>query len=118
MFYFVLKSERWAIIGAAVCGLSFLGVYGLDLARIFPVSPDAMPPALLAIEILGTIVSFPLMGLTIQALRGEGKQQLVATSSTQARTLTFDLPQRFTVLGITLIGLAIIAFATRSAMGL
>ncbi|WP_299488306.1 hypothetical protein [Acaryochloris sp. IP29b_bin.137] len=118
LVYFVLKLERWAIIGTAVCGLSFLGVYGLDLAHIFPVSPDAMPPALLAIEILGTIVSLPLIVLTIQAFRGEGQEQLAATSSTPSTTLTFDLLQRFTVLGITLIGLAIIAFATRSAMGL
>jgi hypothetical protein len=28
LIYFVLKSERWAMLAAAVCGLSYLGVYG------------------------------------------------------------------------------------------
>jgi len=40
LIYFVLRSERWVMFAAAVCGLSYLGVYGLDLAQVFPVSPS------------------------------------------------------------------------------
>ncbi|MEO0886325.1 MAG: hypothetical protein AAFY54_10350, partial [Cyanobacteria bacterium J06648_10] len=53
LVYFVLRAHRWAMMGAAISGLSFLAVYGLDLVKIFPVSPDAMPPALFAVEVLG-----------------------------------------------------------------
>lgn len=39
----VLKTERWAMLGAAICALSFFGVYAIDLAKIFSASPDVMP---------------------------------------------------------------------------
>ena len=121
LVYFVLKSERWAIWGAAVCGLSFLGVYGVDLAKIFPVSPDAMPPALLAIEVLGTVISFPLMWLSMQALK-ELPQPTLATVSMshegQTNAASSRVQQVVMVVALGAVALGTIAFATRSAMGL
>lgn len=119
LIYFVLKSERWAMIAAAVCGLSFLGVYGLDLAQIFPVSPDAMPPALLAIEIIGTLLSLPLILLAIQALPASGKSQMVSASALHTHANSAAQPSHMTaLLGLSIVALSIIVFATRSAMGL
>ncbi|MEM7796314.1 MAG: hypothetical protein AAF579_17900 [Cyanobacteria bacterium P01_C01_bin.118] len=117
LVYFVLRAKHWAVIAAAVCGLSYLGVYGLDLAQIFPVSPNAMPPALLVIEVVGTLVSFPLMGLSLQAM--QKRQTSAGVPQLQTKNLSsFQLPQVVTAAGLGIMGLGIITFATRSAMGL
>lgn len=120
LVYFILKAERWAIALAAFCGLAYLGVYGLDLAYIFPVSPDAMPSALWAIEVVGMVVAVPLIGLAFRALR-----ELDKTSSTVAQSpilktaiATFSSTQLVITISLMGMGLGIIAFATRSAMGL
>ncbi|MEM7066539.1 MAG: hypothetical protein AAF572_25650 [Cyanobacteria bacterium P01_B01_bin.77] len=119
LIYFVMKSERWAMMAAAICGLSYLGVYGLDLAQIFPVSPDAMPPALFAIEVWGTLISFPLMALSMQALKeSEQRTVAVALSLQDENPRLAQMPQVFTVIGLGITALGIIIFATRSAMGL
>jgi hypothetical protein len=77
-----------------------------------------MPPALLAIEVLGTLMSFPLMALSIQALRGLNPKMSAASSfpSTDTR-LSWKTPQALMVISLGMIALGIIAFATRSAMG-
>ncbi|MEM9770201.1 MAG: hypothetical protein AAF889_01130 [Cyanobacteria bacterium P01_D01_bin.73] len=121
LIYFVWKSERWALWTSAFCGLSFLGVYGLDLAEIFPVSPDAMPPALFAIEVWGTVLAFPLMAISLQALKEISRPAIAATSPGNANTVPLNAPlarrsQVITMAGLGLVGLGIIAFATRSAM--
>ncbi|AFY37826.1 hypothetical protein Lepto7376_1483 [[Leptolyngbya] sp. PCC 7376] len=119
LVYFVLKSERWAMLGAALCGLSFFGVYVADLAVIFPVSPDAMPPALLTIEILGTILSLPLMFFAVQAWRALNQPAFVGAHTPQTHTAQTTQPWQL-VLGfaVSVIGLGIIIFATHAAMGL
>lgn len=92
-------------------------MYVLDLAHLFPVSPDAMPTALLVIEILGTIVSLPLMitsGLGMQ----HSAKQLTQDNNPQSDLGLVGKRQTFIAIGITLIGIGIITFATRSAMGL
>lgn len=117
--YFVLSSKRWAMMVAGVCGFSFLAVYGLDLATVFPVSPDPMPPALLAIEVIGTILSFPLITLPLQAL-----YKLESAGFTTINPLHQEQPPSLLtlqdivivlILGIGAVG--IITFATKSAMG-
>lgn len=116
---FVLRSQRWAMIAAAGFGLSYLGVYGLDLAKIFPVSPDAMPPALLVIEVLGTILSLPLIILSVQALQEMNQPALAATPFPASNPAPIaQTPQSISVIGLVLVALGIITFATRSAMGL
>jgi len=119
LIYFVLRSQRWAMPTAAGVGLSYLGVYGLDLVKIFPVSPDAMPPALLMIEVLGTVLSFPLMLLSIQATQSSG-QRIVAEApfSLSSHSHRFRLLQIVISMSLGLVALVIITFATSSAMGL
>ena len=119
LVYFVLQSKRWATIAAAGCGLSYLGVYGLDLVKIFPVSPDAMPPALLAIEVLGTVLSLPLMVLSVQAWQRLDRQYLAARPFAASNdNPMIQVNQPILISGLALIGLGIVTFATRSAMGL
>lgn len=119
LIYFVLQSRRWAMILAAGFGVSYLGVYGLDLVKIFPVSPDAMPPTLLAIEVLGTMLSLPLIALSVQALQEPNQPILAATpfpASNHAPIVR--APQLISVISLVLVALGIITFATRAAMGL
>ncbi|MEM6612856.1 MAG: hypothetical protein AAF652_11510 [Cyanobacteria bacterium P01_C01_bin.72] len=117
LIYFAWQGYHLAFVASFIAGLSYFLVYVLDLAHLFPVSPDAMPLALLVIEILGTIVSFPLMitsGLGIQ----NSSKQLTQGNNPQ---LDLDLAGKkyiFIAIGITLIGVGIITFATRAAMGL
>jgi len=47
LVYFISKEKKWAFIVSAICGISYFLVYALDLGKIFPVSPDSMPQALL-----------------------------------------------------------------------
>lgn len=116
LIYFVWQRQRWAYAASTIVGLSYFLVYVLDLGRLFPVSPDAIPPALFAIEVLGTIVSLPLMLISVQGLRFSKEQSI---SGTQMGRSPFDQIKKVaTVIAITLLGIGIITFATRSAMGL
>ncbi len=118
LVYFVLKSERWAMLGAALCGLSFFGVYVADLAVIFPVSPDAMSPALFIIEILGTVLSLPLMGLAMRAWQASRQTAFVPATTPQTHvTKTMQAWQMVLSLAVGIVGLGIIMFATNAAMG-
>ena len=119
LIYFVLRSKRWAMITATGFGVSYLGVYGLDLVKLFPVSPDAMPPALLAIEVLGAILSLPLITLSVQAFQELNQPALAATPLPASGPAPMAQTQQFvSVVGLGLVAIGIIAFATRSAMGL
>ena len=119
LVYFILKSKRWTMVIAALLGFSYFGVYILDLIHIFPVSPDAMSPALLWIEICGTIVSLPLMILAIQSLQNYPYQELAFIESSQINQQPLNQMLSVTLMiFIILISLSIIIFATRSAMGL
>ncbi|MEM9214431.1 MAG: hypothetical protein AAGD25_08800 [Cyanobacteria bacterium P01_F01_bin.150] len=119
LVYFVLRSQRWAMLTAASVGLSYLGVYGLDLVKIFPVSPDAMPPALLAIEVLGTVLSLPLMLLSVQAMQSSSQKMVTeAPFSFPDSPYRFQLLQIVMAMGLGLVAFGIITFATSSAMGL
>ncbi|NJN73807.1 MAG: hypothetical protein HC799_13865 [Limnothrix sp. RL_2_0] len=119
LVYFVLKSERWAMVGAALCGLSFFGVYVADLAVIFPVSLDAMPPALLAIEIFGTLLSLPLMWFSAQAWQTATQSTFISANAPQIQTQkTSQIWQIFSGIVVGIVALSIIIFATDAAMGL
>lgn len=119
LVYFVLKQKHWSFIISAVCGLSYFLVYGLDLAGIFPVSPDTMPTALLSIEIWGIVLSLPLMLIA-------GKSSL-QSSELSRESLSYNhesiaIPlvtgRHFAyAVAIVLLAISIITFATRSAMG-
>jgi len=113
LIYFVLKNVKWAYVVSMICGISYFLVYTLDLATIFPVSPDSMPQALFIIEILGSIASIPLVYISIQgALKGinVGNKQ-PTQSSVYSKKVVFSL------LILVVAGIGIIIFATKSAMG-
>lgn len=113
---FTWQRQRWAYVASAFAGLSYFLVYVLDLGRLFPVSPDAMPLALFVIEVLGTLISLPLMLVSLQGLRLSGG---LSTPSPQAGNHSFTRAKQFsTAVAIMLLGVGIIIFATRSAMGL
>ena len=115
--YFVWKRHRWAFVAAALYGFSYFWVYALDGLHWFPVSPDSMPTALWVIELVGAIVSLPLMGL---ALRELALNDGFFFSTTQMPTNSSRLVQPKVwamLLGLLVIGLGIIVFATVSAMG-
>ena len=107
---------------SAVCGLSYFLVYGLDLARIFPVSPDTMPKALLSIEILGIVLSLPLMllsGRSIFQSRQLSRETNTFNYQSDAIALPLVTGRRFAyAVAIVLLAISIITFATKSAMGL
>jgi len=125
LVYFVWKQRHWAFAASAACGLSYFLTYGLDLARLFPVSPDPMPAALLSIEVWGILLSLPLMLLAGQSvLRGVPVSGATLPSKAMAApTSRYALPgiagQQFAyAFALVLLAVSIITFATHSAMGL
>ena len=118
--YYVVKQQRWALVGSVTCGLSYFLVYSLDLGHLFPVSPDAMPTALLTIELLGTLLSLPLVLLSGQTILQGSEDALSAYPAKDAITFHWKTTgQRITLaLVFVLVAFSIITFATRSAMGL
>lgn len=115
LIYFILKDLKWAYLVSAVCGVSYFLVYALDLGVIFPISPDAMPPALYVTEILGAIASIPLVYCSIQGALNLGSEQL---EQEHRQAVVYSKQLVFTVLIVTIAGIGIIAFATKSAMGI
>ncbi len=117
LIYFVWQGYRGAFVASFISGLSYFLVYVLDLGHLFPVSPDAMPPVLLAIEVLGTIISLPLMLISGFGIKNNTKQ-LAQKQNPQLDRGLAGSKQVGMAIGIILIGMGIITFATRSAMGL
>lgn len=111
--YGVYRQHDWSFGWAMACGVSYLFVYLLDLASIFPVSPTAMPLSLLAIECAGSVVALPVVVLSYQ--------QLINTSTlmTHANPINDITPYKPVAVFViaSVIGAAIIIFATLSAMG-
>jgi len=110
--YYLLQNISWVYIVAAICGLSYFVVYALDLAKIFPVSPVPMPRTLFAIEVIGLIVSLPIVFLSI-------KESSFANSSHEQRIMQPN-PKSFVYFAffLSIASLGIIIFATKSAMGI
>lgn len=103
--YVIIKAGR-AYGWAGLAGLAFVGVYLLDLGRIFPVPPNPMSTLLATLEWIGTGLGAALAVSSI-ALRG------AANTATSAKP-TLPMP---VVLGLMFVALIIVAFATKSAMG-
>lgn len=104
--YFVTKTGKghgWA----ALAGLAFTAVYLLDLGRIFPVPPNPMSALLAALEWTGTALGVALAASST-ALPGTADTASLAKPA---------LPGPI-MLGLLLVALVIVAFATKSAMGI
>ena len=109
LIYYILKNVRWAFIVSALCGVFYFFVYALDLGSIFPVSPDPMPQMLFVIEVLGTIVSLPLTFLSVRGAINSQEQVMERKASSRSFVYLAFL--------LLLVGIGIITFATKSAIG-
>ena len=106
--YFTLVDSKMAFIAAAICGISYFVVYALDLAKIFPVSPDRMPRALFAIEVIGLLLAIPLLLLSLLS---------ISRSKSVVDGLEFPSGTIITVLVLMVVlGVGIVIYATKSAM--
>jgi hypothetical protein len=104
--YWIVKTSKgngWA----GLAGLAFVGVYLLDLGRIFPAPPNPMSTLLATLEWIGTGLGVALAASSV-ALRG------AANTATSTRP-TLPRPVLF---GLILAALVIVVFATKSAMGI
>ncbi|QUN06373.1 hypothetical protein KDN34_02590 [Shewanella yunxiaonensis] len=108
LIYFSFIGSEIAVIMAAICGVSYFLVYALDLAKIFPVSPNKMPRALFWIEVIGLILSIPLtlLSLIYLLLPTEG----AGISEVSPSTMLLGL------VAVIVVGAGIVIFATKSAM--
>ena len=111
--WFAFREKGWALTGAIFCGIGYLLVYALDLAVIFPVSPDPMPQALLILEIVGIALSLPLIWIAF-AMHQKGRM-----AQKEWPHLWSLVTGPAVMLGIAggMLAIAIIAFATLAAMG-
>ena len=106
--YIVTKAGRgygWS----ALAGLAFVSVYLLDLGRIFPVPSNPMSPLLATLEWIGTGLGAALAFAALALSRH-------ATANT-ATAVAPSLPKPV-IVGFVLLALIIVAFATKSAMGI
>ena len=100
---------NWFYILTAFCGVSYFLVYVLDLAGVFPVSPDPMSQTLFVVEVAGLIVSLPLIFLFVRELLIGDRLQKSTIKLYSKRFIYFAL-------SLSIAGLGIIVFATKSAM--
>lgn len=110
--YYLLQEINWSYLVAAICGLSYFVVYALDLAKIFPVSPAPMPQTLFIIEVIGLIVSLPIMFLSIKELSFADSLHEQKAQKIYSQSFVY-----FALL-LSIASLVIIIFATKSAMGI
>ncbi|WP_207803163.1 hypothetical protein [Rhodopseudomonas palustris] len=103
--YLVIRTGR-AYGWAGLAGLAFVAVYLLDLGRIFPVTPNPMSTLLATLEWIGTALGAALAVSSV-VLRG-------AAGTASPAKLAPPMP---IVLGLVVVALIIVAFATKSAMG-
>lgn len=112
IIYYLLQEINWSYLVAAICGLSYFAVYALDLAEIFPVSPVPMPRTLFIIEAIGLIVSLPIMFLSIKELSFADSLHEQETKKIYSKSFVYF------AFFLSIASLAIIIFATKSAMGI
>ncbi|NEO93586.1 MAG: hypothetical protein F6K56_26630 [Moorea sp. SIO3G5] len=113
IIYFIFKDLKWAFIVSGLCGISYFIVYALDLGTLFPVSPDPMPQALFVIEVLGMIVSLPLLFISVRGAMNSNNSAKEQVMVSKPYSKTFVYFAFFLVV----VGVGIITFATKSAMG-
>lgn len=114
LVYFVVREAKWALMVATLAGVSYFLVYVLDLGVIFPVSSDPMPMTLFVIEIVGAIVSVPLMFVSLKQflkIQQDDKPEISLKKTYSPKFLYIVFLSIF-------VGCGIISFATVSAMGI
>jgi len=107
--YFMFKKQKWAYQLVGILGLSFALVFILDLAEIFPVSPDPMETPLLVLEWISLLMGALLMFFSYKSLTVTGQSYWSGA---------FKLP-RWLIISIALLlllGIYVVYFATTSAL--
>ena len=105
--YFAVRRRRWAFNGAFYAALAFFGVYAVDLAQVFPQSPTPMSFVLSLIEVLGMTAAVPLMFAARRGMSEEQGERAVVPASGARYAIAASLVA---------VGIAIVWFATESAM--
>lgn len=110
--YYLLQDVYWAYTVTTFCGVAYFLVYILDLAGIFPVSPNPMSQILFTVEVVGLNLSLPLIFLSIKKLS-------LLNSLPEKRTRQF-YSRRFVYFAcfLCIVSLGVVIFATKSAMGM
>lgn len=108
---FVLKGLRPAFFLCALAGVGYFTVFILDLAVIFPVSHDRMPPLLRVLESAGAVLAVPLI-----ALGGWLSWSAGARQPQSGRPMANTATVKWIAVFAALIAIAIVIFATFSAM--
>ena len=111
LVFFMIKGKPWAFILSLICAISYFLIYLLDLAQIFPKTPDKMSTLLMSVEIVGSIVALPLAYYSIKILNSPVMQSESVLSAKKLHAK----PVMVTGLVI-LLGIGIIVFATVEAM--
>lgn len=107
------KNLRSAWTLSAIAAFTYLVVYGIDLAALFPQSPTPMSAALYWIEVAGFIAAIPLLIISLISVRSRSPEHV----SSQSNTNTRNKKSNWVIPGsIGIIALLIIGFATWSAM--
>jgi hypothetical protein len=114
LIYFVFQEAKWTYLVATVFGISYFLVYVLDLGVIFPVSRDPMPMTLFVIEIVGTVVSVPLILMSVKQFLKIQQDDRPEISLKKTYSPKFLYIAFLSIL----VGCGIITFATISAMGI
>ncbi|RXK14505.1 hypothetical protein CP965_03380 [Halarcobacter mediterraneus] len=107
--FLIIKQIKYSISTTIIISLLYIFVYLSDLFKIFPISNIPMSNALFTIEFISTIIAISLLYLCIKY-----------DFTTKENNSTFKIPTFFKILLILIIflfSIAIILFATNSAMG-
>jgi len=101
---FLLKEIKWSYYLADIFSIFYIGVYLLDLFKIFPTSPDNMPSLLMIIEIVSTILAILFLLLN--------RNKKFDNSNNIELNKNY---RKYVLIALTL-GIVIVSFATYSAM--
>ena len=110
--YFCFQRQRWAFKAAVLAGVSYLWVYAIDLARVFPTSPTPMPTALEVVEILGVLLAMPMSIIATRLACSQPLSMSTGRAAGGKRALILVSGALLFVLSA-----CIILFATLAAMG-
>lgn len=103
LVFFLLKRIKWSYYLADIFSVFYIGVYLLDLFKIFPTSPDNMPILLMIIEVVSTILAILFLLLN-------------RNKKFDSNTVELNKNYRKYVLIALTLGIVIVSFATYSAM--
>ena len=110
--FFVNLKDAWALKGGCITGTSYVAIYTLDLAQIFPTSPTPMPPMLELIEVTSVLLGLLIVFLSAKLLFNHN-----ALNSVKSSRFLSPVDLLYLLFGIALI-ISIVVYSTLSAMGI